>query len=52
MCASMEARSGRHLLGSKEPLPPLIEPQLTGLSPLGLGLDGYEEEQTPSEVVF
>jgi hypothetical protein len=39
-------------LGSKEPLPPLIEPQLTGISPLGLGLDGYEEGQTPAGVIF
>jgi hypothetical protein len=28
-------------------LPPLIEPQLTGISPLALGLEGYEEARTP-----
>jgi hypothetical protein len=27
-------------------LPALIEPQLTGISPLALGLEGYEEAQT------
>jgi hypothetical protein len=29
--------------GSTEVLPPLIEPRFTGMSPLGLGLEGYEE---------
>ena len=38
-------------MSSKERLPPLTEPQLTGISPL-VGLDGYEEEQTPSGVIF
>ena len=38
--------------GSKESLPPLIEPQLTGISPLALGLEGYEEAQTPDGIVF
>jgi hypothetical protein len=33
-------------------LPPLIEPQLTGISPLALGLEGYEEAQTPEGIVF
>jgi hypothetical protein len=32
-------------------LPPLIEPQLTGISPLALGLEGYEEVKTPEGVV-
>jgi hypothetical protein len=38
--------------GSKESLPPLIEPQLTGISPLALGLEGYEEISTASGIVF
>jgi hypothetical protein len=38
--------------GSKESLPPLIEPQLTGISPLALGLEGYEEVKTPEGIVF
>jgi len=38
--------------GSKESLPPLIEPQLTGISPLALGLEGYEEARTQDEIVF
>src|SRR5580765_4865636 len=38
--------------GSKESLPPLIEPQLTGISTLALGLEGYEEAQTPKGIVF
>ena len=38
--------------GSKESLPPLIEPQLTGISPLSLGLEGYEEMRTASGIVF
>jgi hypothetical protein len=33
-------------------LPPLIEPQLTGISPLALGLEGYEEVKTASGIVF
>src|SRR5580765_4369400 len=33
-------------------LPPLIEPQLTGISPLALGLEGYEEMRTASGIVF
>ena len=38
--------------GSKESLPPLIEPELTGISPLALGLEGYEEARTPGGIVF
>jgi hypothetical protein len=38
--------------GSKESLPPLIEPQLTGMSPQSLGLEGYEELSTASGIVF
>jgi len=38
--------------GSKESLPPRIEPQLTGISPLALGLEGYEEAQTAEGIVF
>ena len=38
--------------GSKESLPPLIEPQLTGLSPQSLGLEGYEEVKTADGIVF
>src|SRR4030095_14319474 len=37
---------------SKESLPPLLEPQLTGISPLALRLEGYEEAQTPGGIVF
>ena len=33
-------------------LPPLFEPQLIGISTLALGLEGYEEAQTASGVVF
>jgi hypothetical protein len=33
-------------------LPPLIEPQLTGISPLALGLGGYKEVKTPAGIVF
>jgi hypothetical protein len=33
-------------------LPPLIAPQLTGISPLALGLEGYEEAQTAEGIVF
>jgi hypothetical protein len=32
-------------------LPPLIEPQLTGISPLALGLEGYEEVKTAEGIV-
>ena len=32
--------------------PPLIEPQLTGISPLAVGLEGYEEARTPQGIVF
>jgi len=35
-----------------EALPPLLEPQLVGLSTLALGLEGYEEARTPSGIVF
>jgi hypothetical protein len=38
--------------GSKESLPPLIEPQLTGISPLALRLEDYEEARTPEGIVF
>jgi hypothetical protein len=33
-------------------LPPLVEPRLTGMSPLALGLEGYEEVKTPGGIVF
>jgi hypothetical protein len=33
-------------------LPPLFEPQLTGISTLALGLEGYEETQTAGGIVF
>jgi hypothetical protein len=39
-------------MGGKESLPPLIEPQLTGISPLALSLEGYEEVKTPEGIVF
>jgi hypothetical protein len=32
-------------------LPPLIEPLLTGISPLAMGLEGYEELKTPEGIV-
>ena len=38
--------------GSTEVLPPLIEPRFTGMSPLALGLEGYEEVETPAGIVF
>jgi hypothetical protein len=47
-----EIRQALCMGGSKESLPPLIEPQLTGISPLALGLEGYEEAQTPEGIVF
>ena len=40
------------MAGSKESLPPLIEPQLTGISPLALGLEGYAAAKTPEGIVF
>ena len=33
-------------------LPPLLEPHFTGMSPLALGLEGYEEVKTPAGIVF
>jgi len=33
-------------------LPPLIEPQLTDISPLALGLEGCEEAKTAEGIVF
>jgi hypothetical protein len=38
--------------GSREWLPPLFEPQFTGMSTLALGLEGYEEVKTAEGVVF
>jgi hypothetical protein len=38
--------------GRKESLPPLIEAQLTGISPPALGLEGYEETRSPEGIVF
>jgi len=38
--------------GSTEVLPPLIEPRFTGMSPLALGLEGYEEVKTPDGIVY
>ena len=38
--------------GSTEVLPPLIEPRFTGVSPLALSLEGYEEVQTPAGIVL
>jgi hypothetical protein len=38
--------------GSYEALPALIEPQLTGISPLALGLEGYEQAKTAEGIVF
>ena len=35
-----------------ESLPPLYEPRFTGMSPLALGLEGYEEVKTPAGIVF
>jgi hypothetical protein len=52
---SIEGKSVRKAVcidGCKEALPPLIEPQLTGMSPLALGLEGYEEAQTADGIVF
>ena len=37
--------------GSMEALPPLFEPHFTGMSPLALGLEGYEEVKTPEGIV-
>ena len=33
-------------------LPPLFEPQLTGISTLALGLEGYEEAKTVDGIVY
>jgi hypothetical protein len=38
--------------GSREALPALMEPQLTGISSLSLGLEGYEEARTADGTVF
>jgi hypothetical protein len=38
--------------GSTQSLPALIEPQLTGMSVQSLGLEGFEEAQTASGIVF
>jgi hypothetical protein len=38
--------------GSKDALPPLFEPQFAGMTPLALGLEGYEEVQTAAWIVF
>ena len=35
-----------------EALPPLFEPQLTGISTLALGLEGYEEVKTAGGIVY
>ena len=35
-----------------EALPALFEPQLTGISTLALGLEGYEEVLTANGIVF
>ena len=37
--------------GAREALPALMEPQLTGISSLSLGLEGYEEARTPEGTV-
>ena len=37
---------------TSEALPPLFEPQLTGMSVQSLGLEGYEEMETTSGIVF
>ena len=47
-----EIRQAVCMGGSTESLPPLIEPQLTEISPLALGLEGYEEVKTPAGIVF
>ena len=47
-----EIRQAVCMGGSKESLPPLIEPQLTGMSPQSLGLEGYEEALTAAGIVF
>jgi hypothetical protein len=51
---SREERSGQAVCldGNKESLPPLIEPQLTGISPLALGLEGHEGARTQDGTVF
>jgi len=38
--------------GAKPALPPLIEPRLTGMSTLALGLESYDEARTPQGIVF
>ncbi len=38
--------------GTTEALPALIKPELAGMSPLSLGLEGFEEIQTASGIVF
>ena len=38
--------------GSTLALPALIQPTLTGISSLALGLEGYEETQTADGIVF
>jgi hypothetical protein len=38
--------------GTREALPALMEPQLTGISSLSLGLEGYEEARTADGTLF
>lgn len=52
---TLDGRSVRQAVcmgGSKDALPAPIEPQLTGISPQSLGLEGYEEMQTVNGIVF
>jgi hypothetical protein len=38
--------------GTREALPALMEPQLTGISSLSMGLEGYEEARTADGTLF
>jgi len=37
---------------TREALPALLEPQLVGMSPQSIGLEGYEEAKTAAGIVF
>jgi len=51
---TQDGRSVRQVISmalTTEALPPLFEPQITGISTLALGLEGYEEVKTADGIV-
>jgi hypothetical protein len=54
-CRDTERRTVRQAICmslTTEAFPPLFEPQLTRISNLALGFEGYEEAQIASGIVF